>query len=71
MMTTLRYLFKKKLSISPFPLVLLMSCAIGLILLISENAKQLNDNFIDPGRIMEQGNYYLSDHIEYIDFKNI
>ena len=56
-MTTLRYLFKKKLSISPFPLVLLMSCAIGLIFLISENAKQLNVDFNDPGKIIDQGNY--------------
>ena len=60
MMTTLRYLFKKKLSISPFPLVLLMSCAIGLILLISENAKQLNEHFIEQGNIIDQGNYWRS-----------
>ena len=56
-MKTSRNVFKKKLSISPFPLVILMSCVIGVILLISEKDKEETLGFIIPGIEIDRGRF--------------
>lgn len=56
-MKTSRKVFKKKLSISPFPLVILMSCVIGVILFISEKDKEETLGFIIPGIEIDRGKF--------------
>ena len=58
-MMNLRYRIKKRLTINPFPFVLLMSCAIGLILLISENEKIHKFGVITHQNQIYQGNQLI------------
>ena len=55
----LRYRVKKKITFAPFPFILLISCAIGLIFLISENVKIHNFDVISHGNKIYQGNQLI------------